>query len=58
MKKLKCWKKVGKHLFVNKKQKVYVFPYAVDINDKWKDFNKKSQAMKFANKYMLKHNVC
>ena len=42
----------------DKKQKVYVFPYAVDINDKWKDFNKKSQAMKFANKYMLKHNVC
>ena len=61
MTKLKCWKKINNTKYVNKKQnkRIYVFPYSVNIgNNKWKDFNKKSQALKFANKYMKEHDTC
>jgi len=74
MKKLKCWKKVdaysgeqwnkgkGEKLQVDYGNRGY---YVQKINPsgyggkKIKDgFKKKSQALKFANKYMKKHNIC
>jgi len=70
MEKLKCWKRVEKlkdrNTFYNKNKSLNIFVFKeknkwysdLDNGKPFNVFKTKNQALKFANKYMKKHDKC